>query len=180
MTNKIASLIAALVLIGVLDSGNGYAYRPAPPPSRYLYELSFDALPKGVSIRAVGEGESRSYLVTNAGDIPLIVNERFDGRGEREWGEKLVSGTALHYFRDGVPQAGRENEKGWVKTVLTEAQLTSREAEDVVAQGREPGLKGSVPPKRSFIIDATYGGKPYAITGTVTFRLNPAYKARQK
>jgi hypothetical protein len=179
MARRRQVLSAAIAGGFVFCADAALARRPAPPHSRYGYLLRFDPLPEGMTTHVWGIGEGRSYSIANASDVPLVVNVRLDGRGGLEWGEMLVAGRVQHYFRDGVPQQGRQHEKGWVQTALTTARLFVKEAKDVIDEGRAAGLSRKLPPPRPFAVSAVYDDKPFSITGTVRFELNPEYgKAR--
>lgn len=171
--------LAALVTLGTIDVRTSDARdRPAPPPSRWTFTLKIDAksLPKGVSVRQVGEGTSTRYFIKNSSDVPLVIDERFQD-GKLVTGAKLVGSKVYHYFPNGVPMEGKTHLKGWQAPFgdIEETLLNLPREPEKIATGRQEGLGKEVPEPESVAISANYDGEPYKIKGTVEFHLNPAY-----
>ncbi|MDP6113180.1 MAG: hypothetical protein QGF00_31375 [Planctomycetota bacterium] len=178
MTNKLRAIVLMLAASFCVTSIDGRGQRPAPSPSRYAYVLKFDvkALPKGVTIREVTDKLGTRHFITNTSDVPLIINERFQGNRIVS-GVKLVSGKVCHYCPDGVPMAGKRHLKGWQapfgdikQTLITLPRPPAR-----IYQGRKPGLSKEIPKPESFSIKAKFNGKSYEIKGMIHYKLNPAY-----
>lgn len=150
--------------------------KPAPPPSRYTYTLTFDekSLPKGVTIREAKDPPR--HFITNSSEVPLVIDERFQDK-TLVGGTKLMGGKVYHYFPNGVPMEGKQHLKGWQapfgdihETIVR----LPRDPEKIYA-GREPGLGKDLPDAEPFSIPATYDGQPHPLTGTIHYQLNPAY-----
>lgn len=152
--------------------------RPAPSPSRYAYSFQIDekSLPKGVTVREAGEGNTRRYFIKNSGEKPLVIGEIFSN-------EKLVSGTKLEngkvygWFPSGVPMEGKTHLKGWQAPFgdIEETLLVLPREPLKIPEGRKPGLGKEVPKPEESAIQVNYDGKPYEIKITIHYRLNEAY-----
>ncbi len=151
--------------------------RPAPAPSRYgfTFKINAGSLPKGVTVREVRNESSVRYFIKNTSDVPLIINERFQGN-QLVSGAKLVSGRVLHYFPNGVPMQGKRHLKGWQSPFgeIPETLLHIKEPKEIY-EGRKVGLTKEVPNPEKMSIPANLGGKPYEIKGTIKYHLNKAY-----
>lgn len=170
-----AAIIALLINIAPIEGRGG---RPAPPPSRYTYELKFDlkALPKGVAIKVANDQHGHRNFISNASDVPLIFNEKFSGE-RLVAGTKIVSGKVYNYYPNGVPMAGKQHLKGWqapfgdIKQTLI--MLPKEPAK--IYEGRKPGLSKDLPKPEPFAIPAKLNGKPYEVKGMIHYKLNKAY-----
>lgn len=179
---RAGSGLAKLAGLAVLWLGmNAPAYsqgRPAPPPSRYGYSLKVDAasLPAGVKLRELRDELGARYFISNAGDRPLVINERFQNN-VLVAGTKLVSGKVYQYFPTGVPMEGKTHLKGWQAPFgdIPETLLFLPDAPAKIYEGRQPGLSKELPAPEPFSIPVTYDGKTNAIRGTVHYHLNAAY-----
>jgi hypothetical protein len=154
--------------------------RPAPPPSRYTYTLHVDAdsLPQGAKIRASDDDLPARLFISNAGDKPLVIDERMQNDALVA-GTKLMQGKVYHYFPRGVPMEGKTHLKGWQAPFgdIPETLLRLPRDPDEIAAGRAPGLGRELPKAKAFSIPATYDDKPHPITGEIRFQLNPEYDA---
>lgn len=173
------TMAAGLGLLLVSVHGLGYSQkRPAPPPSRYGYSLKVDAasLPAGVKLREVRDELGTRYFISNAGDRPLVINERFQN-DVLAAGTKLVSGKVYQYFPTGVPMEGKTHLKGWQAPFgdIPETLLFLPADPVKIYEGRQAGLSKELPPPEPFSIAAKYDGKPHEIRGTVQYHLNAAY-----
>ena len=178
--NRVVCLIAvSAVFLGSAVSTQGRG-RPAPPPSRYGYTLKIDpdSLPKGVTVREARNGQTSRWFIANASDVPLIINERFQGT-RLVTGTKLVGGKVYQYFPSGVPMAGKKHLKGWQAPFGDMKETSLRLARDPgkIYEGRKPGLSKALPAPEAVSIPAKYDGKPYQIKVTIHYHLNPAYDA---
>jgi hypothetical protein len=151
--------------------------RPAPPPSRYGFSFKIDArlLPKGVTLREVRTETSIRYFIKNTGNVPLIINERFQN-GRLVGGSKLVGGAVLNYFPNGVPMAGKRHLKGWQAPFgkIPETLLHIKEPKKIY-EGRKAGLTRILPKAEPHSIPANLGGNPFKIKGTIHYHLNKVY-----
>jgi hypothetical protein len=173
--------IAGLLLL-LLSWGNiGVSReRPAPPPSRYTYTMTIDAksVPEGIIVREVRTGNVPRYFIKNTSDVPLVINERFQG-DRLVSGAKLVSGKVFHYFPNGVPMQGKQHLKGWQAPFgdIEQTLLSLPKDPAKIYEGRQPGLSKKLPPPEPYQIPANYDGKPYKIKVMIHYHLNPAYDA---
>jgi len=176
--NRVPCLVVvSAIFLGSAMSAQGRG-RPAPPPSRFGYSLKIDldSLPKGVTVREVRKGQTSRWFISNASDVPLVINERFQG-DRLVTGTKLVSGKVYQYFPSGVPMAGKKHLKGWQAPFGEIKETSLRLARDPgkIYEGRKPGLSKMLPTPEAFSIPAKYGGKPYKIKATIHYHLNAAY-----
>jgi len=179
------SLEFSVALLAALSAAGGWdAARDRPvAPSRYGFTLKFDAksVPEGIEIREMRSGNVARYFVRNTGDVPLIINTRYQN-DRLVSGAKLVNGKVYDYFPDGVPMAGKRHLKGWQapfgerqKTLLALAKEPT-----TISAGRKPGLPKTLPPSEPISIPVIYGDEPHEIRATVVFHLNPAYDSFHK
>jgi hypothetical protein len=179
VVNKKMGLAGLLLVLlwGTISVAQG---RPAPPPSRYGYTLKIDtkALPTGVTAREVRTGNLARYFIKNTSDVPLVINERFQG-DRLVSGAKLVSGKVFHYFPNGVPMQGKQHLKGWQAPFgdIEQTLLSLPKDPAKIYEGRKPGLSKKLPPSEPYQIPANYDGKPYKIKVMIHYHLNPAYDA---
>ena len=171
--------LAGIVLLGSLFAADAVARdKPAPPPSRWGFALKIDekSLPKGVTLRKVGDYKTPRYFIKNESDVPLIIDERFQDE-KLVTGAKLVGGKVYHYFPNGVPMEGKTHLKGWQAPFgdIEETLLHLPKEPEKIYEGRQPGLGKVLPEPEAVTIPANYDGKPYKIKGTVTYHLNKAY-----
>lgn len=172
-------ILAVLLLVTRVASlpaqGRG---KPAPPPSRYTYMLKVDekSLPMGVKIRESSDALPPRLFISNAGDKPLVIDERFQNKVLVS-GAKLMNGKVYHYFPTGVPMEGKTHLKGWQAPFgdIPETILRLPTDPAKIAESREPGLGAELPKPEPFSITASYDDKPHAITGEIHYQLNPAY-----
>lgn len=170
-----AGMVAVVVTVAAPAAAQR---RPAPPPSRYTYTFEIDkkSLPKGVSVRTVGDKSATRHFLKNTGDKPLIINERYQGK-TLVTGTKLVDGQVFQYFPNGVPMEGKTHLKGWQAPfgVIKETLLYLPKEPAKIYEGRKPGLPKTLPPDEPGVIAAKYDGKPLVIKITIRYHLNPAY-----
>jgi hypothetical protein len=156
--------------------------RPAPPPSRYTYTFEVDkkSLPKGVEVRTAGKKPATRHFLSNKGDKPLVIYERFHLK-RLIAGTKLVGGKVYQYFPNGVPMEGKTHLKGWQAPFgeIKETLLYLPKEPAKIYEGRKPGLSKDLPPPEKYDIPATYDGKPHKIRVTVRYHLNPKYDAKK-
>jgi hypothetical protein len=151
--------------------------RPAAPPSRYGYSLKIDlnSLPKGVTIREVGEFGNVRLFITNSSNIPLIINENID-MGRLIHANKLVSGKVYGYFPSGIPMEGKTHLKGWQESEkMKEVILSLARSPSKIDAGRKRNLSEILPEPEYVSIPANYDGRPYEIKGFVHYYLNKRY-----
>jgi hypothetical protein len=157
--------------------------RPAPPPSRYGYSFKIDekSLPKGVTVRTVGEGKTARYFIKNASATPLVIGEIFSN-------DKLVSGTKLEngkvygWFPSGVPMEGKTHLKGWQAPFgdIEETPFNMPREPAKIVEGRKPGLGKELPKPEESSIKVSYDGKPLEIKITIQYWLNDDYDKASK
>lgn len=181
--HQLIGLIGAALI--VLGSREGFAQgrKPAPTPSRYGYTLKFDAesLPKGVKLREMKINQMTVFFISNASDVPLVINEKFQN-DVLVAGTKLVSGKTYGYFPSGVPMEGKTHLKGWQAPFgdIPETPFTLPTAPIKIYEGRKPGLSKELPKPEPFSIPTKLDGKPHEIKGTITYHLNDEYDAFYK
>ncbi len=166
-----------VVLVGVLPTPS-FGKRPAPPlpPSRYGYELQFEAksLPAGVSIVRAPAG---FYRFSNTSKTPIIIEEIFNAN-RLVHGTKVEDNLVYGYFPSGIPQEGKTHLKGWqnLSKELTSANWNPPIMTGTIEKGRQPGLPGNViPPPEPFRFPIKVAGQPHDITGHIVFHINPVY-----
>lgn len=178
--NQKVTLVGLLLVSMSWGSSSVARDRPAPPPSRYGYTLSIDAksLPDGITVREVRTGSMARYFIKNTSDVPLVINERYQG-DRLISGAKLVAGKVYHYFPNGVPMQGKQHLKGWQAPFgdIEQTLLYLPKEPAKIYEGRKPSLSKKLPPPEPTEIPATYDGKPYKIKVTIQYHLNPAYDA---
>jgi hypothetical protein len=152
--------------------------RPAPSPSRYAYSFKIDekSLPKGVTVREAGEGNTRRYFIKNSGEKPLVIDETFSNE-KLVNGKKLENGKVYGWFPSGVPMEGKTHLKGWQAPFgdIEETLLVLPREPLKIVEGRKAGLGKEVPQPEESVIKVNYDGKPYEIKITIHYRLNEAY-----
>ncbi len=174
---KVVLLALTLVaLIGVTPSPSFGKRAVVLPPSRYGFELQFDAksLPPGVSIVRAPAGY---YRFSNTSKTPIIIEEHYIS-------DRLVHGTKVEdnlvhgYFPSGIPQEGKTHLKGWqnLSKELTSAIWNPPVRTETIEKGRQPGISANViPSPEPFRYPIKVGGKLHDITGRIVFHINPAY-----
>ncbi|WP_425618594.1 hypothetical protein NA78x_002303 [Anatilimnocola sp. NA78] len=172
-------LIAAVICSATAaDAWAQRGGKPAPPPSRYSYTLKVDekSLPEGVKIRESMDDLRKRLFISNTGDKPLIIDERFQNK-LLVGGAKLMNGKVYHYFPTGVPMEGKTHLKGWQAPFgdIPETILRLPTDPEKIYEGRAIGLSDELPKPEPFLIPANYDDKPHPITGEVHYQLNKAY-----
>ncbi len=173
-----ATAMAFLAVLPVLG-----LERPAPPPSRYTFTLEVDpkSLPKGISVKKQGEENDTRLFITNASEVPLVIDERFSNE-VLVAGTKLVGGKVYNYFPNGVPMEGKTHLKGWQAPFgdMEQTLLMLPTPPDTIYKGRAAGLGPELPKPEAAVIAAKYDDATYDIKVTIHYHLNPAYDEHYK
>lgn len=173
--------VAAVLVFGAASIAQGR--KPAPTPSRYAYTLKFDAesLPKGVKLRERKIGRRTVVYISNASDMPLVINERFQN-DVLVSATKVVGGKTYGYFPSGVPMEGKTHLKGWQAPFgdIPETPFGLPTEPMKFYEGRKAGLSKELPKPEPFTISTKLDGKPHEIIGTIHYHLNDEYDAYYK
>jgi hypothetical protein len=119
--------------------------------------------------------------ISNAGDVPLVINERFQN-GMLVSATKVVGGKTYGYFPSGVPMEGKTHLKGWQAPFgdIPETPLGLPTEPMKIYEGRKAGLPRELPKPEPFTISTKLDGKPHEIKGTIQYHLNDKYDTYYK